>query len=153
MEEALFLTKFASKVTIVHRRDEFRASRIMAQRAMDNPKIEVRWNSVVTEIHGEEAVTGVTLEDTLTGDSSRLDAEGVFVAIGHKPTTELFDGKLDMDENRYLIAGQNGGTVTSVDGVFAAGDVVDHVYRQAITAGGTGCMAAIDAEKWLAHQE
>ena len=153
MEEALFLTKFASKVTIVHRRDEFRASRIMAQRAMDNPKIEVRWNSVVTEIHGEDAVTGVALEDTLTGDSSQLDAEGVFVAIGHKPTTELFDGKLDMDENRYLIAGQNGGTVTSVDGVFAAGDVVDHVYRQAITAGGTGCMAAIDAEKWLAHQE
>jgi thioredoxin reductase (NADPH) len=153
MEEALFLTKFASKVTIIHRRDEFRASKIMAQRAIDNPKIEVRWNSVVTEIHGDDAVTGVTLEDTLTGDSSQLDVEGVFVAIGHKPTTELFDGKLDMDENRYLIAGQNGGTATSVEGVFAAGDVVDHVYRQAVTAAGTGCMAAIDAEKWLTHQE
>ena len=120
MEEALFLTKFASKVTIVHRRDEFRASKIMAQRAIDNPKIEVRWNSVVTEIHGDDAVTGVTLEDKLTGDSTQLDVEGVFVAIGHKPTTELFDGKLDMDENRYLIAGQNGGTATSVEGVFAA---------------------------------
>jgi thioredoxin reductase (NADPH) len=153
MEEALFLTKFASKVTIVHRRDEFRASRIMAQRAIDHPKIEVRWNSVVSEIHGDDAVSGVTLEDTVTGESSQLDVEGVFVAIGHKPTTELFDGKLAMDENRYLVAGQNGGTATSVEGVFAAGDVADHIYRQAVTAAGTGCMAAIDAERWLSHQE
>ena len=153
MEEALFLTKFASKVTIVHRRDEFRASRIMAQRAIDHPKIEVRWNSVVSEIHGDDAVSGVTLEDTVTGESSQLDVEGVFVAIGHKPTTELFDGKLEMDENRYLVAGQNGGTATSVEGVFAAGDVADHIYRQAVTAAGTGCMAAIDAERWLSHQE
>jgi len=153
MEEALFLTKFASKVTIVHRRDEFRASRIMAQRAIDHPKIEVRWNSVVSEIHGDDSVTGVTLEDTVTGESSQLDVEGVFVAIGHKPTTELFDGQIAMDENRYLVAGENGGTATSVEGVFAAGDVADHVYRQAVTAAGTGCMAAIDAERWLAHQE
>jgi len=153
MEEALFLTKFAAKVTIIHRRDEFRASRIMAQRAIDHPKIEVRWNSVVTEIHGDDAVTGVTLEDTLTGESSQLNVEGVFVAIGHKPTTELFDGQLDMDENRYLIAGLNGGTATSVEGVFASGDVADHVYRQAVTAAGTGCMAAIDAERWLGDQE
>ena len=153
MEEALFLTKFAAKVTIVHRRDEFRASRIMAQRAIDHPKIEVQWNSIVTEIHGDDAVTGVTLEDTVTGESSQLDAEGVFVAIGHKPTTELFDDQLDMDEDRYLIVDGTGGTATSVSGVFAAGDVVDHVYRQAVTAAGTGCMAAIDVERWLAHQE
>jgi len=153
MEEALFLTKFASKVTIVHRRDEFRASRIMAQRAIEHPKIDIRWNSVVTEIHGEDAVAGVTLEDTVTGDSSKLEVEGVFMAIGHKPTTELFVDQLEMDENRYLVVGQHGGTVTSVDGVFAAGDVADHVYRQAVTAAGTGCMAAIDAERWLADQE
>lgn len=153
MEEALFLTKFASKVTIVHRRDEFRASRIMSQRAIEHPKIEVRWNSIVTEIHGDDAVTSVALQDTVTGESSQLDVEGVFIAIGHKPTTALFDGKLEMDENRYLIVGESGGTSTSVEGVFAAGDVADHIYRQAVTAAGTGCMAAIDVERWLAHQE
>lgn len=153
MEEALFLTKFASKVTIVHRRDELRASKIMAARVEQNPKIDMRWNSVVTEIHGDELVSGVTLEDTVTGKSSEMPIGGVFVAIGHKPTTDLFIDELDLDENGYLVIADNGGTRTSVEGVFAAGDVVDHVYRQAVTAAGTGCMAAIDAERWLAHQE
>jgi thioredoxin reductase (NADPH) len=153
MEEALFLTKFASKVTIVHRRDEFRASKIMAGRALDHEKIDVLWNTVVTEIHGEDTVTGVTLQDTLTAETRRFPTDGVFVAIGHKPTTEIFAGQLDLDANGYVIAGLTGGTVTSVPGVFAAGDVADHTYRQAVTAAGTGCMAAIDAERWLADQE
>lgn len=153
MEEALFLTKFASKVTIVHRRDELRASKIMAARVEQNPKIDMRWNSIVTEIHGDELVSGVTLEDTVTGKSSEMPIGGVFVAIGHKPTTDLFIDELDLDENGYLVIADSGGTRTSVEGVFAAGDVVDHVYRQAVTAAGTGCMAAIDAERWLAHQE
>lgn len=153
MEESLFLTKFASKVTIVHRRDELRASKIMVARVEQNPKIDMRWNSIVTEIHGDELVTGVTLEDTVTGQSSEMPIGGVFVAIGHKPTTDLFIDELDLDENGYLVIADSGGTRTSVEGVFAAGDVVDHVYRQAVTAAGTGCMAAIDAERWLAHQE
>lgn len=153
MEEALFLTKFASKVTIVHRRDEFRASKIMAARALEHEKIGVLWNTIVTEIKGEDTVTGVTLQDTVTGESRHFDTNGVFVAIGHKPTTDLFVGQLDMKDTGYLIAGQNGGTRTSVEGVFAAGDVADHTYRQAVTAAGTGCMAAIDAERWLADQE
>jgi thioredoxin reductase (NADPH) len=153
MEEALFLTKFASKVTIVHRRDEFRASKIMAARALEHEKIEVLWNTVVTEIHGEDTVTSVTLEDTVSGETREFETEGVFVAIGHKPTTDLFVGQLDLDDNGYLIAGLNGGTRTSVEGVFAAGDVADHTYRQAVTAAGTGCMAAIDAERWLAAME
>jgi len=151
MEEALFLTKFASKVTIVHRRDEFRASKIMAARALSHEKIEVLWNTTVTEIHGDDSVTAVTLEDKLSGESRELKVDGVFVAIGHKPTTDLFVDQLDLDANRYVIVGR--GTRTSVDGVFASGDVVDHVYRQAVTAAGTGCMAAIDAERWLADQE
>lgn len=153
MEEALFLTKFASKVTVVHRRDELRASKIMAARAEANDKIEMRWNSIVTEIHGDDLVSGVTLEDTVTGESSEMAIDGVFVAIGHNPTTNLFVDKLDLDENGYLIIADSGGTRTSVEGVFAAGDVADHIYRQAVTAAGTGCMAAIDAERWLAHQE
>jgi thioredoxin reductase (NADPH) len=153
MEEALFLTKFASKVTVVHRRDDFRASKIMATRVLEHDKIDVLWNTIVTEIKGDDTVTGVTLEDTLSGDSRHFDTDGVFVAIGHKPTTDLFKGQLDMKDTGYLIAGQNGGTRTSVEGVFAAGDVADHVYRQAVTAAGTGCMAAIDAERWLADQE
>ena len=153
MEEALFLTKFASKVTIVHRRDEFRASKIMATRALEHPKIEVIWNTVVTKIHGEDMVTGATLEDTVSGEKTEMAINGVFIAIGHKPTTELFVGHLDLDENGYLIAGLGGGTKTSVEGVFASGDVADHTYRQAVTAAGTGCMAAIDAERWLAHKE
>jgi thioredoxin reductase (NADPH) len=153
MEEALFLTKFASKVTIVHRRDEFRASKIMATRATEHEKIDVIWNTVVTEVLGDDTVTGVTLEDTVTGDSRKFKTDGVFVAIGHKPTTELFVDQLDMTDTGYLVAGLQGGTRTSVEGVFAAGDVADHVYRQAVTAAGTGCMAAIDAERWLADQE
>ena len=153
MEEALFLTKFASKVIVVHRRDELRASKIMAARAEAHPKIEMRWNSIVTEIHGDDLVSGATLEDTVTGETSEIPIDGVFIAIGHKPTTDLFVDKLDLDENGYLVIADGVGTRTSVEGVFAAGDVVDHVYRQAVTAAGTGCMAAIDAERWLAHQE
>lgn len=153
MEEALFLTKFASKVTIVHRRDEFRASKIMAARALEHEKIEVMWNTVVTEIHGEDTVSGVTLEDTVTGETTEFETDGVFVAIGHKPTTELFVDQLDMDENGYLQIASDGSTRTAIEGVFAAGDVADHVYRQAVTAAGTGCRAAIDAERWLANQE
>ena len=153
MEEALFLTKFASKVTIVHRRDEFRASKIMAQRVLDHEKIVVLWNTVLTEIHGSTTVEKVTLEDTVTGEQREMAANGVFVAIGHKPNTELFAEALDLDENGYIVKSPDGSTRTDVDGVFAAGDVADHTYRQAVTAAGTGCMAAIDAERWLAGLE
>ena len=154
MEEALFLTKFASKVAIVHRRHEFRASRIMATRALEHPKIEVIWNTVVTEVSGDDTVTGVTLQNTKTGEVTEFPTDGVFIAIGHKPATDLFVGQLDLDQNGYVVVRQDGSTRTSVPGVFAAGDVADHVYRQAVTAAGTGCMAAIDAEHWLAdHQE
>jgi thioredoxin reductase (NADPH) len=153
MEEALFLTKFASKVTIVHRRDEFRASKIMAQRVLEHEKIEVLWNTVLNEIHGSATVEKVTLEDTVTGEQREMAANGVFVAIGHKPNTELFAQELDLDENGYIVKSPDGSTRTDVDGVFAAGDVADHIYRQAVTAAGTGCMAAIDAERWLAGLE
>jgi thioredoxin reductase (NADPH) len=153
MEEALFLTKFASKVTIVHRRDEFRASKIMGQRVLDHEKIDVLWNTVLTEIHGSTTVEKVTLEDTVTGKQREMPANGVFVAIGHKPNTELFAEALDLDENGYIVKSPDGSTRTDVDGVFAAGDVADHTYRQAVTAAGTGCMAAIDAERWLAGLE
>ncbi len=149
MEEALFLTKFASKVRVVHRRDEFRASKIMATRVQEHPKIEVIWNAVVSEIHGDDEVTGVTLTDTISGETRQLATDGVFVAIGHKPTTDLFAGQLDLDDNGYVVA--NGpSTATSVPGVFAAGDVADSVYRQAVTAAGSGCRAAIDVEHFLA---
>jgi len=153
MEEALFLTKFASKVHIVHRRDEFRASKIMAQRVLDHEKIEVLWNSVVKEIHGDTTVEKVTLEDTKTGEIRELKVQGVFVAIGHKPNTDLFTGQIDLDANGYIVKSPDGSTSTNVEGVFAAGDVADHIYRQAVTAAGTGCMAAIDAERWLANQQ
>jgi len=153
MEEALFLTKFASKVTIVHRRDEFRASKIMAQRVLDHEKIEVIWNTILTEIHGNATVERVTLEDTVTGEKREMAANGVFVAIGHKPNTELFAEEVDLDDNGYIVKSPDGSTRTDVDGVFAAGDVADHTYRQAVTAAGTGCMAAIDAERWLAGLE
>ena len=153
MEEALFLTKFASRVFVVHRRDEFRASRIMAKRVLEHPKIEVVWNTVVTEIHGDDSVKSVTLQDTVSGENRQMRIDGVFVAIGHKPNTELFVDQLDVDDTGYLTVGVGAATQTSVEGVFAAGDVADKLYRQAVTAAGTGCMAAIDAERWLAHQE
>lgn len=147
MEEAIFLTKFASKVTIIHRRKEFRASKIMVQRALEHPKIEVIWDSVVEEVLGEDTVTGLRLRNVETDEVSKLDANGMFVAIGHDPNTSIFEGQLDMDEAGYITT--YAGTATSVDGVFAAGDVVDHVYRQAVTAAGMGCEAAIDTERWL----
>jgi len=147
VEEALFLTKFARTVTLVHRRDELRASKIMRDRAMANEKIRFAWNSTVSAIHGDTSVEGVTLTDTITGEERQLDVTGVFVAIGHRPNTDLFVGQLDLEENGYLIT--HSGSLTNVDGVFACGDVQDHVYRQAITAAGSGCMAAIDAERWL----
>jgi len=152
MEEATFLTKFASKVTIVHRREEFRASRIMLDRARANPKIHWKLNKVVDEIHGGgTGVTGVTLRDTMSGKESHLDAGGVFVAIGHLPNTAIFRGKLEMNEIGYIKV-KHPSTRTSVEGVFAAGDVADPTYRQAVSAAGEGCKAAIDAERWLAHQ-
>ncbi|HSJ35634.1 MAG TPA: thioredoxin-disulfide reductase [Acidimicrobiia bacterium] len=153
MEESTFLTKFASKVTIVHRRDEFRASAIMAERAINNPKIDVIWNAVVTEILGDDGVTGVMLEDTVTGEKREFAADGLFVAIGHSPTTGIFQDQLEVDAAGYIVLADGVSTRTSVEGVFAAGDVADSYYRQAVTAAGTGCRAAIDAERWLADQE
>ena len=152
MEEATFLTRFASKVTIVHRRDEFRASKIMTERALANPKIEVAWNSVVLDLLGDESLSGVLLQNVLTGEQTTLPAAGVFIAIGHDPRTELFRGHLELDDEGYIIT-RPGSTATSIDGVFAAGDVVDHTYRQAITAAGTGCSAALDCERWLAERD
>ena len=148
-EEALFLTKFASSVTIVHRRDEFRASAIMARRALENPKIEVDWNTVVGEIHGDQSVTGATLLDTVTGAARHRPVDGVFVAIGHRPNTDLFRKWIELDQRGYVALQAPGGTATSVPGVFAAGDVADSVYRQAVTAAGTGCQAALDADHYL----
>ncbi len=147
MEEALFLTKFAEKVTVIHRRDELRASKIMQERAQKNDKIEFCWNHVVVDVLGDTKVEGVEVEHVHTGERSTLPVTGLFVAIGHRPNTDLFRGQLDMDANGYLITGP--GTRTNVEGVFACGDVQDHTYRQAITAAGSGCMAAIDAERWL----
>jgi len=147
MEDALFLTKFASKVTIIHRRDEFRASKIMVQRVLDHPKIEIRWNTLVEEILGDKTVEAVRLRHVQTADIEDFATQGVFVAIGYEPNTELFRGQIDLDEMGYLET--RGNTSTSVPGVFGAGDVVDHVYRQAVTAAGMGCRAAIDAGRWL----
>ncbi len=149
MEEATFLTKFASKVYVVHRRDELRASKTMQERAHKNEKIEFIWDSELTEILGEDSnVNSVKIRNIKTGDEKVMPIQGVFMAIGHRPNTEIFKGTLDMNDVGYLKV-NNGSTATNVEGVFAAGDVADHIYRQAITAAGTGCMAAIDAERWL----
>jgi thioredoxin reductase (NADPH) len=149
LEEATFLTKFASKVTLVHRRDTLRASKIMQDKAFSNPKIEFAWNTEIEEIldTSKGAVNGVVLRDRLKDEKRTMPVEGVFIAIGHTPNTQLFTGQLDMDVNGYLIT--QGGTCTNIPGVFACGDVQDHIYRQAVTAAGTGCMAAIDAERFL----
>jgi thioredoxin reductase (NADPH) len=151
MEEATFLAKFADKVTIIHRRDSLRASKIMQDRAFSNPKIEFMWNTVVDDLIGTETLQGVVLSNVLTGERSTLPVTGLFVAIGHQPNTDLFKGLLDMEDSGYLITAP-GSTATNVPGVFASGDVQDHTYRQAITAAGSGCMAAIDAERWLEAQ-
>jgi thioredoxin reductase (NADPH) len=152
MEEAIFLTKFASKVTILHRRDEFRASKIMAQRAIDHPKIEVLWNTTIKEVLGDDLVTGLRVRNVLTEEESVLPVEGFFLAIGHDPNTKIFQDQLDLDSAGY-VSTEGGSTRTSVEGVFAAGDVVDHYYQQAVTAAGMGCQAAIDVEHWLDRPE
>ena len=147
LEEASFLTRFGDSVTIVHRRKELRASKIMQDRAFANDKIDFRWDTAVTEVLGDTKVSGVALTNLVTNEQDVLDTSGLFVAIGHLPNTAVFAGQLDMDENGYIKTVD--GTLTSVDGVFACGDVQDHIYRQAVTAAGSGCMAAIDAERWL----
>ncbi|WP_239331235.1 thioredoxin-disulfide reductase [Frankia sp. CiP3] len=152
LEEATFLTRFAQSVTIVHRRDRLRASAIMQERAKANPKIRFRWNAVVVAIRGEDKVTGIEVRDTITGETAEIPATGLFVAIGHEPRSELVRGQLELDDAGYIMV-DHPLTSTSLPGVFACGDVVDHIYRQAITAAGTGCAAALDAERWLAARE
>ncbi|MFX4286365.1 thioredoxin-disulfide reductase [Janibacter sp. G349] len=152
VEEATFLTKFARSVTIVHRRDELRASKIMADRAQANDKIRFAWNSEVAQIHGDDKVTGLTLRDTVTGETREIEATGLFVAIGHDPRNELVRGVVGLDDEGYVLT-EGRSSRTNLDGVFAAGDLVDHTYRQAITAAGSGCAAALDAERWLAARE
>ena len=153
VEEALFLTKFADSVTLLVRRDQLRASKIMQERARANEKITIRWNTVVTKIVGDEKLDHLEVEDVLTGERSELPVTGLFVAIGHKPNTDLVKGQLELEDNGYLVTGRWGGaSTTNVEGVFACGDVQDHTYRQAITAAGSGCQAAIDAERWLESQ-
>jgi thioredoxin reductase (NADPH) len=151
MEEATYLTKFAREVVIVHRRDAFRASKVMVDRAMAHPKIRVEWNTVVTDVHGDDFITGLELQDVHTQERRTLEVGGLFVAIGHTPNTQFLQGKLDLSPGGYVRTPTPWRTCTTVDGVFAAGDVMDDYYRQAITAAGTGCMAALEAERWLAH--
>jgi thioredoxin reductase (NADPH) len=151
MEEALFLTRFATKVTVIHRRDSLRASKIMQDRALAHDKIDFAWNSTLDEVLGDDFVTGVRIRDVKSGEIRELPVEALFIAIGHKPNTELFKGQLDTDDTGYLKV-EPGTTRTAIEGVYACGDVMDPTYRQAITAAGTGCMAAIDAERWLAQQ-
>jgi thioredoxin reductase (NADPH) len=151
IEEASFLTKFASKVTLIHRRDSFRASKIMQDRALNNPKIEMLWNTAVTDIVGKDQLESISLKNTVTGAESSMNVAGLFIAIGHRPNTDVFKGVIDMEDSGYLITRPDS-TYTNIEGVFACGDVKDHVYRQAITAAGSGCMAAIDTERWLEHQ-
>ncbi len=154
LEEAGFLTKFADKVTVIHRRDELRASKIMQDRAFANPKIEFLWDTVIEDILGESTVEGLEVRNVKSGERSTLKVTGLFVAIGHKPNTDLFRGQLDMEEDSGYLITRPDSSYTNVDGVFACGDVQDHVYRQAVTAAGSGCMAAIDAERWLeAHEQ
>jgi thioredoxin reductase (NADPH) len=152
IEEATFLTRFADKVTLIHRRDALRASKIMQERAHQNPKIDFRWNTVVEDIIGEDKVEGLSLRSVVSGEGSHLDATGLFVAIGHDPRNELVRGQVDLDDEGYVVV-QSPTTRTNIDGVFACGDLVDHTYRQAITAAGTGCAAALDAERWLADHD
>jgi thioredoxin reductase (NADPH) len=149
LEEATFLSRFAAKVTLVHRRGELRASKIMQERAFADPKIDFAWNSAVSAIHGDDSLTGVTLQDTVTGQQRLLDVTGLFIAVGHDPRSELLGGQVDLDENGYVLV-EHPSTRTNLPGVFACGDLVDHHYRQAITAAGTGCTAALDAERFLA---
>lgn len=150
LEEALFLTRFADSVTVIHRRAELRASKVMQQRAFAHPKITFHWNATVTDVLGETTVSAIRVTDVMTGEESTLDIAGLFVAIGHEPNTSLFKGQLELEDNGYIRTFD--GTRTNVDGVFACGDVQDHEYRQAITAAGSGCMAAIDVERWLEDQ-
>ena len=152
MEEAQYLTRMCEKVHLIHRRDEFRASKIMQKRTLESEKIQVHWNRSVKDVLGEDKVEGLLLEDTVNGGSEELAVTGMFLAIGHVPNSSIFAGQLDMNETGYLEV-VPGSTRTNIEGVFASGDVADHVYRQAVTAAGTGCMAAIDAERWLAEQE
>lgn len=156
MEEAIYLTRFASEVTVIHRREGFRASKVMLDRAEKNPKIKFQLNATIKEVVGKEEdgkkfVTGAILENTVDGSTSEIEADGIFIAIGHKPNTDLFKGQLDMHENGYLKV-KAGSTNTNIEGVYAAGDVADHTYRQAVTAAGSGCMAALDAQRWLEAQ-
>jgi thioredoxin reductase (NADPH) len=153
MEEALFLTRMCRSVHIIHRRDEFRASKVMQRRVLDNAKITVHWNRQVKEVLGDNGVEGLLLMDTTGGPDETLKVTGMFLAIGHQPNSNIFEGQLDMDEAGYLKIAKPGSTYTNVEGVFACGDVADKVYRQAVSAAGTGCMAAIDAERWLAEHE
>jgi thioredoxin reductase (NADPH) len=153
MEEATYLTKFAREVVIIHRRDEFRASPIMAERALANPKIRVEWNTVVTEVLGDDFITGIRIKDTVTGEERDIEVGGLFMAIGHTPNTAFLEGKLERDPAGYLVTPKPWRTETSVEGIYAAGDVMDPYYRQAVTAAGTGCMAALEAERWLAARE